>query len=262
MAISKLSKNVAIFGQILALTQDLATTQSGLNPAANEFATGSNTAIFRGVKVLPTQEILAQLGAKWELPAQHTQEELAKQRQDDLTKKAIEDNERASTDDGKDPAQEIEDATVEMAREEERKQVDERAKKHEDRMQADDHERQNEAPAVEAGLRALSGLSTDLSQDAQDKLRRDGDEQANLSADHAEQAAKQDKEIATLRERLSERYKDAPDAVQATHLEKFDAAAGAVKAARDDRQATEMRERVEKQSRIQASSMHEDPTRQ
>jgi hypothetical protein len=242
MAISKLSKNVAIFGQILALTQDLVTTQSGLNPAANEFATGSNTTIFREVKVLPTQEILAQLGAKWELPAPHTQEELAKQRQDDLTKKAIEDNERASTDDGKDPAQEIEDATVVMAREEERKQVDERAKKHEDRMQADDHER--------------------LSQDAQDKLRRDGDEQANLSADHAEQAAKQDKEIATLRERLSERYKDAPDAVQATHLEKFDAATEAVKAARDDRQATEMRELVEKQSRKQASLTHEDPTRQ
>lgn len=244
MAISKLSKNVAIFGQIVALTQDLATTQSGLNPATNEFATGSNTAIFREVKVLPTQEILAQLGAKWELPAPHAQEELAKQRQDDLTKKAIEDNERASTDDGKDPAQEIEDATVEMAREEERKQVDERAKKHEDRMQTDDHERQKEAPAVEAAL------------------RRDGEEQANLLADHAEQAAKQDKEITTLRERLSERYKDAPEAVQTTHLEKFDAATEAVKAAREDRQATQMRELVEKQSRLQESPTHEDPTRQ
>lgn len=126
----------------------------------------------------------------------------------------------------------------------------------------EEEQRQEEAPFVEAALRALSGLSTDLSRDAQDELGRDGEEQANLSADHAEQAAKQDKEIATLRERLSERYKDAPDAVQATHLEKFDAATEAVKAARDDRQATEMRELVEKQSRKQASLTHEDPTRQ
>lgn len=126
----------------------------------------------------------------------------------------------------------------------------------------EEQQRQDEAPFVEAALRALSGLPTDLSPDAQDKLGRDGEEQANLVADHVEQAAKQDKEIATLRERLSERYEDAPDAVQATHLEKFDAAAEAVKAARDDRQATEMRELVEKQSRIQASPTHEDPTRQ
>lgn len=126
----------------------------------------------------------------------------------------------------------------------------------------EEEQRQEEAPFVEAALRALSGLPTDLSQDAQDKRRRDGEEQANLSADHADQAAKQDTEMATLRERLSEKYKDAPDTVQATHLEKFDAAAEAVKAARDDRQATEMRELVEKQSRVQASPTHEDPTRQ
>lgn len=126
----------------------------------------------------------------------------------------------------------------------------------------EEEQRQEEAPFVEAALRALSGLPTDLSRDAQDELGRDGEEQANLGVDHAEQAATQDKEIATLRERLSERYKDAPDAVQATHLEKFDAATEAVKAARDDRQATEMRELVEKQSRIQASPTHEDPTRQ
>ena len=100
----------------------------------------------------------------------------------------------------------------------------------------------------------------ELSQEAQDQRRRDGDEQANLSAAHAEQGAKQDKEVARLREQLSERYSDAPDAVKA-HLEKFDAAAKAVKAAREDRQATEMRELVEKQSRIQASPTQEDPTR-
>ena len=101
----------------------------------------------------------------------------------------------------------------------------------------------------------------ELSQEAQDQRRRDGEEQANLSADHAEQGAKQDKEVARLREQLSERYRDAPDAVKATHLEKFDAAAEAVKVAREDRQATEMRELVEKQSRIQASPTQEDPTR-
>jgi hypothetical protein len=126
----------------------------------------------------------------------------------------------------------------------------------------EEEQRQEEAPFVEAASRALSGLSTDLSRDAQDKLARDGEEQANLIVDHAEQAAKQDKEIATLRERLSDRYKDAPQAVQDTHMKKFNDAAEAVKAARDDRQATEMRELVEKQSRIQASPMHEDPTRQ